>query len=118
MRGDRAGRRHAGRQHGGRGDAGADASIAATRCPTTRWRRCARTPRFGAPACADRQVCNCNEVTESRLRDAIAAGAATVEELALATRAGTGCGSCKTELVRLLNQSAAAAPPKKVAAAG
>ncbi len=73
--------------------------------------------RFDAGACADRLICNCNAVPESRLRAAIAAGAGSVEELALATRAGTGCGSCKTELARLLKQ-AAAAPPAKVAAAG
>ncbi len=72
--------------------------------------------RFDAPACADRLICNCNAVPESRLRAAIAAGAASVEELALATRAGTGCGSCKTELARLLGQPAAA--PGKIAAAG
>jgi nitrite reductase (NADH) large subunit len=70
-----------------------------------------------APACADRLVCNCNAVPESRLREAIAAGANTVEELALATRAGTGCGSCKTELVRILKrESLIRLPP--VAAAG
>jgi nitrite reductase (NADH) large subunit len=74
---------------------------------------------FAAPACADRTVCNCNGVSESRIRDAIAAGAASVEALALATRAGTGCGSCRTELAQILKSKppANAAPPK-IAAAG
>jgi len=72
---------------------------------------------FAAPACADRTVCNCNGVPESRIRDAIAAGAGSVEELALATRAGTGCGSCKTELAQILKKQTAT-PPPKLAAAG
>ncbi|HXU65297.1 MAG TPA: FAD-dependent oxidoreductase [Polyangia bacterium] len=72
--------------------------------------------RFDAPGCADRMICNCNAVPESRLRAAIAAGATSVDELGLATRAGTGCGSCKTELARLLNQAAAATPVKIAAA--
>ncbi|MFL5303715.1 MAG: FAD-dependent oxidoreductase [Polyangia bacterium] len=69
-----------------------------------------------APACADRLVCNCNAVPESRLREAIAAGANTVEELALATRAGTGCGSCKTELAQILRREAAVRLPTLAAA--
>ncbi|HXU61400.1 MAG TPA: (2Fe-2S)-binding protein, partial [Polyangia bacterium] len=72
--------------------------------------------RFDAPGCADRMICNCNAVPESRLRAAIAGGATSVDELGLATRAGTGCGSCKTELARLLNQAAAATPVKIAAA--
>ncbi len=69
-----------------------------------------------APACADRLVCNCNAVPESRLREAIAAGASSVEELALATRAGTGCGSCKTELAQILKRESAARLPTLAAA--
>jgi nitrite reductase (NADH) large subunit len=68
-------------------------------------------PNAGAssPACADRLVCNCNAVPESRVREAIAAGAVSLEALALATRAGTGCGSCKTELAQILKRTATAA---------
>jgi len=72
---------------------------------------------FAAPAGNDRTICNCNGVSESRICDAIAAGATSVEALGLATRAGTGCGSCKTELAQILKKQAAAAPPK-IAAAG
>ncbi|HVT09928.1 MAG TPA: FAD-dependent oxidoreductase [Polyangia bacterium] len=71
-----------------------------------------------APACADRLICNCNAVPESRIREAIAAGAASVEELALATRAGTGCGSCKTELAQILKRESIARVPAAAAAAG
>jgi nitrite reductase (NADH) large subunit len=43
------------------------------------------------------------------VREAIAAGAVSLEALALATRAGTGCGSCKTELAQILKRTATAA---------
>jgi nitrite reductase (NADH) large subunit len=71
---------------------------------------------FGGLASGDRVVCNCNKVTEDGLREAIACGATSVEALSLATRAGTGCGSCKTELSPLLAPHAPAAT-KRVAAA-
>jgi nitrite reductase (NADH) large subunit len=64
---------------------------------------------------ADRQVCNCHKITEARLHEAIDAGAGTVEALCAATKAGTGCGSCKSELAQIL--SAHAPPADKVAAA-
>lgn len=51
---------------------------------------------------AERVVCNCNKVTEGTICDAIAAGACSVEAIGDATRAGTGCGSCRTELKRLV----------------
>jgi nitrite reductase (NADH) large subunit len=56
---------------------------------------CAATP-------GDRVICNCHKVTEQTLRQAIAEGADSVQALGAATRAGTGCGSCRTELGQLL----------------
>ena len=65
-----------------------------------------------APAAAgERLVCTCNKVTETGVCDAIAAGCATVEAVGAATRAGTGCGSCKNELARLVTRHAVARPP-------
>jgi nitrite reductase (NADH) large subunit len=58
---------------------------------------------------ATRLVCNCHKVTEGALCDAVEAGADTVEALCAATKAGTGCGSCKSELGQIL----ARAPQKK-----
>jgi nitrite reductase (NADH) large subunit len=55
---------------------------------------------------AERVVCNCNKVTEQSLCEAIAAGADSTEALGDATRAGTGCGSCKGELKQLLQKHA------------
>jgi len=69
----------------------------------------------GAGASADRLVCNCNKVSTAMLKDAVEAGAATVEALGVATKAGTGCGSCKSELKQILAKYAP--PPAKVAAA-
>lgn len=58
-----------------------------------------------APDPATRLVCNCHKVTEGQLCDAVAAGADTVESLCAATKAGTGCGSCKSELSQILSKA-------------
>jgi nitrite reductase (NADH) large subunit len=62
---------------------------------------------FGAPAesCGaefslaampdEKQVCDCNGVCKGKIVDAIKAGKTTVMAVGKATRAGTGCGSCK-----------------------
>ena len=42
-----------------------------------------------------KQVCDCNGVCKSKITDAIKAGKTTVAAVGKATRAGTGCGSCK-----------------------
>lgn len=56
----------------------------------------------GSNACSDRQICNCNAVGESTIIEAIRNGADSVESIGACTRAGTGCGSCKSQLVSLL----------------
>jgi len=71
---------------------------------------------FGGDSSGARMVCNCHKVSEARLRQAVADGAATVDALSPATKAGTGCGSCRTELAQLLG-AAHGPPPAKVAAA-
>jgi nitrite reductase (NADH) large subunit len=55
-----------------------------------------------ASSSIERQICNCHKVTERALREAVAGGAETVEALGTATKAGTGCGSCKGDLGQLL----------------
>jgi nitrite reductase (NADH) large subunit len=59
------------------------------------------TLRAPAPA-GERVVCNCNQVTEQTLCEAIAGGCGSTAALGDATRAGTGCGSCQGELTQLL----------------
>ncbi|KGN34804.1 FAD-dependent pyridine nucleotide-disulfide oxidoreductase [Knoellia sinensis KCTC 19936] len=60
----------------------------------------------------DAAVCRCNSVTKADIREAHACGARTVDEIAQATRATTGCGGCKDEVCGLLgwlNEHAATA---------
>jgi nitrite reductase (NADH) large subunit len=80
-----------------RGDAMPDDPLEAL-CPTM----------ITSPAAAgERVVCTCNKVTEAGIREAITAGCASVAAIGGATRAGTGCGSCKNELARLVARHAA-----------
>jgi len=51
---------------------------------------------------ADREICNCNHVTESAVVEAIRGGCDTLPALCDATRAGTGCGSCRGQLAGML----------------
>jgi nitrite reductase (NADH) large subunit len=48
-------------------------------------------------------VCTCNQVDEASIATAIEAGAHTVAEVGAATRAGTGCGTCRDQIGRLLD---------------
>ena len=74
-----------------------------------------RSLRAHAGPRGDRQVCNCHKVTEARLREAIDGGASTVEALCASTKAGSGCGSCKSDLAQIL--ASHAPPAAKVAVA-
>ncbi len=48
-------------------------------------------------------MCHCHQVTEAKLRLAIEeAGATSIEEISLRTKAGTGCKSCHCRLNRML----------------
>jgi len=62
----------------------------------------------GAPAAVtpeamadDAPVCHCNGVTKGDIRECVAGGGCSLQAVMRATRAGTGCGSCKG-LVRVL----------------
>ena len=57
---------------------------------------------------AEREVCNCNHVTEAAVVEAIRDGCDTLPALCAATRAGTGCGSCRGQLAGLLTAHARA----------
>jgi nitrite reductase (NADH) large subunit len=52
---------------------------------------------------AERLVCTCHKVSDGALREAIAGGADSVAALGETTKAGTGCGSCKSELAQLIS---------------
>ena len=65
------------------------------------------TPAFMAAAGAvDAIVCNCNKVARATIVDAITSGAKTMDTLCEATRAGTGCGSCRSDLIDLISRFA------------
>lgn len=52
----------------------------------------------------DKIVCNCFSVTNGMIRDAVAAGATTLEEVQEATGAGTACGACIDDVQRLIDE--------------
>src|SRR5207244_8937801 len=54
------------------------------------------------------RICDCNGVSKKTICEAIRAGKCTVAAVGKATRAGTGCGSCKT-LVKGLIEAVAGA---------
>lgn len=48
------------------------------------------------------RVCYCMHVHEATIRRAIRSGVTEVEELRARTRAGTGCGTCRFDLITML----------------
>jgi len=52
------------------------------------------------------QVCNCNGVSKGQLVQAITNGCRSFKALCDATRAGTGCGSCKPQVQAILASAA------------
>jgi len=71
----------------------------------------AGSTRPGGPASAadlpdDAQICNCNGVTKGRLAQAVQGGCRSLRALCDATRAGTGCGSCKPQVQQVLEACA------------
>lgn len=55
-------------------------------------------------------VCACNGVSVARITQAVTDGASTVECVARATRAGTGCGGCRGRVAELLGRTLSASP--------
>ena len=49
------------------------------------------------------QICNCNGVSKGRIAEAVEDGMITLQEVCSATRAGTGCGTCKTQVQAVLD---------------
>lgn len=58
---------------------------------------------YSAPA-GEREICTCRHVTETTIRAAIQGGCTSLPQIAEKTEAGTGCGSCRGQLTRLLLQ--------------
>lgn len=51
-------------------------------------------------------VCLCTGVTDQEIRETIAEGASSVEEVAYCTGAGTRCGSCRSAVAQLVEEHA------------
>jgi nitrite reductase (NADH) large subunit len=54
----------------------------------------------------DAQVCNCNGVSKATICDTVKAGTKTVSGVMDRTRAGKGCGSCKSLVAQLVEYAA------------
>ena len=59
-----------------------------------------------SPHASGKVVCSCTSVDEGTIRHACDNGAQTLQKLMDATSAGTGCGSCRPELVSILKMRA------------
>ncbi len=51
----------------------------------------------------DKIVCNCLDVTNGMIKDAVENGANTLEEVQEITGAGTVCGTCIDDVQRLID---------------
>jgi ferredoxin-nitrate reductase len=47
-------------------------------------------------------VCTCNQVGDANIVAAVESGCSSLEEVCAASRAGIGCGSCKPEILRIM----------------
>jgi assimilatory nitrate reductase electron transfer subunit len=61
------------------------------------------TPASPADLPADTAVCRCNAVTKADITACVHDGARTVDEVAAATRATTGCGGCADDVCTLVD---------------
>ena len=52
----------------------------------------------------DKVVCQCFNVTNGMIKEAVDAGASTLEEVQNATNAGTACGVCIDDVERLVEE--------------
>jgi len=54
----------------------------------------------------DAQICNCNGVTKGAIRACVLGGERTMRGVMVSTRAGSGCGSCKDQVLEVLEWAA------------
>ena len=64
-------------------------------------------PGPGAPTHSAVYICICNAVTDHQIREAAAAGCASMAELTMRTGAGSCCGSCIPDATLLLAEARA-----------
>ncbi|ABK02660.1 assimilatory nitrate reductase (NADH) beta subunit [Arthrobacter sp. FB24] len=68
--------------------------------------------QLAAPGNSDpaRTVCRCAGVSGTKIQDAVVDGCSTVAEVSGATRAGTGCGGCHSDIKDIIEKHFQAAP--------
>lgn len=64
------------------------------------------------------QICNCNSVTKAQIIESVLQGARTVRGVSEATRACTGCGSCRPEVQAIVDLACQGLTAPDVLAAG
>lgn len=67
-------------------------------------------PTGSASSDPDQRVCYCMRVSLRQIEAAIANGARTLAELQAVTRAGTGCGTCRFDLLDILARASVRPP--------
>ena len=77
--------------------------------PLTLRRLLAARPAGGGRS--SRTICVCHNVGAHEIDAAIMGGALNVTDVGRATRAGTGCGSCRPEIQRLVKENTAVSAP-------
>jgi assimilatory nitrate reductase electron transfer subunit len=70
-------------------------------------------PAATPAATSDATVCRCNGVSAADIEAAVEEGATSVEEVAAATRATTGCGGCRDDVCALLGRREASHPANR-----
>ncbi|MCC2673011.1 MAG: nitrite reductase large subunit, partial [Armatimonadetes bacterium] len=61
---------------------------------------------------SDATVCHCNGVSKGDILECVAGGGCSLQAVMRATRAGTGCGSCKGLVRVLVERNRATAEPE------
>ena len=56
-------------------------------------------------------VCICMGITDKDISEAVKNGAKTVSDITMITGAGSGCGSCAAETMKILEKSVSASGP-------
>lgn len=63
-------------------------------------------------------VCICRVVSDRTIRNVVAAGADSLDKVAAACRAGTGCGACREQIAELIEDCRATCANAALCAGG
>jgi bacterioferritin-associated ferredoxin len=63
-------------------------------------------------------VCICRVVSDRTVRSVVASGADSLEKVAMACRAGTGCGACREQIAEIIEDCRASCANAAMCAGG